>query len=129
MAFESDLSGGSVEVFVRPFPDVDSGQNKVSTGGGTEPVWSPRGDEIFYVAGDQLMSVPVSRSAGGLQIGKPVPLFDVSPYFFGGLGRNYDVDPDGRRFWMVKNPAGLQLQSEPITIVVNWFEELRARVR
>ncbi|HUF23132.1 MAG TPA: protein kinase [Vicinamibacterales bacterium] len=129
MAFESDLSGGRFEVFVRPFPDVDAWQSKVSTEGGEEPVWSPDGREIFYLAGGKLMAVRVTRAAGGIELEKPVALFDIAPYFFGGVGRNYDVTPDGRRFVMVKNPVGGPAQSTPITIVMNWIEELRSKVK
>ena len=129
MAYESDQTGGQREVFLRPFPDVHGGQSKVSTSGGTEPAWSPLGNEIFYIANNQLMAVPVTHTAEGAQVGKPVRLFGTGDYFFGGLGRNYDVSPDGRRFWMVKNPVGPQARSTPISIIINWTEELKARVK
>jgi len=129
MLFESDLSGGRVDVFVRPFPDVDRFQTKVSLEGGQEPVWSPTGREIFYLAGTKLMAVPAAITATGLELGKPEPVFDTARYFFGGAGRNYDVAPDGRRFVMVRNSDGEQARSQPITIVLNWVEELRARIR
>lgn len=59
MAFESDLSG-QLEVYVRPFPDVDSRQWPVSTAGGGEPLWAATGREIIYVSPDGwLTSVPV----------------------------------------------------------------------
>jgi serine/threonine-protein kinase len=129
MVFESDLSGGRFEIFVRPFPNVDGAQIKVSTEGGAEPVWSRDGREIFYVAADKLMAVPVTIRPGGLELGKPAVLFDVSPYFFGGLGRNYDVAGDGRRFVMVKDPAGDFNSSRPVTVVLNWIDELRGRLK
>lgn len=128
MAFESDLSGGRYEVFIRPFPNVDAEQLKVSMEGGSEPVWSPQGREIFYLAGSKLMSVPVTRGHG-LELGKPVALFDVGQYFFGGVGRNYDVSPDGKRFVMIRQPATQVSLSPPITFILNWIEELRARVK
>ena len=43
-------------------------------------------------------------------------------------GRNYDVSPDGRRFLMLKmGAAGASAQDPParITVVENWFEELK----
>jgi Tol biopolymer transport system component len=128
MAFESDHSG-RFEVYVRPFPDVDSGQWPVSTAGGQEPVWSPTGREIFYVSDDnRMMAVPVSMTRGFVAE-KPVTLFDAKPYFFGGQGRNYDVTNDGQRFVMVKNPVNASGRSTPINIVLNWAEELRGKVK
>jgi serine/threonine-protein kinase len=66
MAFESDLSG-KVEVYVRPFPDVNSRQWPVSTAGGSEAVWAPKTRELFYVSADsKLMACrcsPVRSSA------------------------------------------------------------------
>ena len=128
MVFESDMSGGRMEVFARPFPNVDAAQLKVSIDGGEEPMWSPDGREIFYVAQGKLMSVAATSGGGTLELGKPVALFDVTPYFFGGIGRNYDITPDGRRFVMVKEAADGPNRVVPITIVLNWIEELRARM-
>lgn len=129
MLFESDQTGGQREVFLRPFPDVNARQIKVSTNGGSEPVWSPRGREIFFIANDQVMVVPVTQTAGDVQVGKPVPLFSTKTYFFGGTGRNYDVTPDGQRFWMVKNPESAQTGARPLSIVLNWTQELLTRVK
>jgi serine/threonine-protein kinase len=129
ITFESDLTDGRPEIFVRPFPNVDAAQFRVSTAGGTEPVWSPDGREIFYLSAGKLMAVRVATSASGLQLEKPEALFDTSTYFFGGAGRNYDVTPDGKRFIMIKTLDEQRDQRSPITIVVNWIEELRDRVR
>ena len=127
MVFESDLSGGRFEVFIRPFPDVDRVQVKISTDGGQEPVWSPTGREIFYLSNGRLMSVPVTITATGVDVGRATSLFQTTSYFFGGIGRNYDVSADGRRFVMVKSGAGDSARSAPITMVLNWAEEVRAR--
>jgi len=129
MAFESDLSGGRLEVFVRPFPNVEGTQQKVSIEGGAEPLWSSDGRELFYLADNKLMSVGVTQNGESLDFGKPVPLFDTGAYYFGGAGRNYDAAPGGKRFVMVKNAVGEPGRSQPLTIVVHWLEELRARVK
>ena len=49
MAYESNESG-EWEIYVRPFPDVDSGRWQISTQGGVQPVWSANGRELFYRA-------------------------------------------------------------------------------
>ncbi len=38
---------------------------------------------------------------------------------------NYDIHPDGERFAMIK-PA--EEQSSRLVVVLNWFEELKAKV-
>jgi serine/threonine-protein kinase len=49
IAYQSTESGQS-EIYVRPYPNVNDGRWQVSTGGGTLPTWSRRGDELFYAA-------------------------------------------------------------------------------
>jgi hypothetical protein len=73
-------------------------------------------------------SAPVTPSAGrGLTVGAPIALFPVSAYFFGGIGRNYDISPDGKRFVMFKNPPTATGGSAPIMVVLNWLEDVKAR--
>ncbi len=45
----SSTESGREEVIVRPFPNVEGGRIAVSTAGGTSPVWSDDGSELFYV--------------------------------------------------------------------------------
>ena len=54
----------------------------------------------------------------------PKVLLDAAPYFFGGVGRNYDVSPDGKRFVMVKNPVTAAASAAPLMFVLNWTTEL-----
>jgi Tol biopolymer transport system component len=48
IAYYSDESG-TFQVYVRPYPDVNSGRWQVSGDGGILPKWSPNGRELFYV--------------------------------------------------------------------------------
>ena len=61
--------------------------------------------------------------------GNAVKLFD-GPWFFGPIGRSYDVAADGKRFLMIKTTAGANERVTPtsITVVLNWTEELKARL-
>jgi len=124
MAYQANLSGRE-EIFVRPFPDAESGgQWQLSQAGGVKPVWSRDGREVFYAGADgQFMVVPV-QSGDAFVAGRPAALFDASAYYFGAPGRNHDVSRDGKRFVMIK-PLALETSASPITIVVNWFEELK----
>lgn len=48
IAYQSQESSAD-QIFVRPFPDVQTGRWQVSTSGGRHPVWSRNGRELFYV--------------------------------------------------------------------------------
>jgi serine/threonine-protein kinase len=127
MAYQSDLQG-RMDIWVRPFPDVNAGQVLVSTNGGSEPVWAPSGRELFYLSPDnKIMSVAVTA---GKELVPEAPkiLLDAAPYFFGGVGRNYDISPDGKRFVMVKNAVTSAPSATPLMFVLNWTTEL-ARVK
>ena len=47
LAYVSDESG-KTEVYVRPFPSVDSAKFAISVGGGLEPLWRRDGAELFF---------------------------------------------------------------------------------
>jgi hypothetical protein len=128
IAYISDESHKN-EVYVRPFPDVENGKRwQVSTNGGGSPLWSPKGNELFYRRGDDVMAVSIKTDTGFDVIGTPRPLFH-GPY-----AAQWDISrPDGKRFLTMK-PAGTRGEdtgaegSEKINIVLNWIDELKQRV-
>ena len=135
LAFESDESGRA-EVYVRPFPNVDDGRWQVSAAGGTRPVWARSGRELFYLdSNGMLTSAPVEPTTSTFAAGNPVKVLATRYYpGFTELGldlRGYDVSPDGKRFLMLKDPpAESTAQAAPASMVVvlNWIEELKARI-
>lgn len=136
LAYQSNNSG-SVEVYLRPFPNVKDRLWAVSSGGGTEPLWSRDSRELFYRSATGAV-MRVSITAQSLTpLGTPTQLFEASSYALGGRGefagllrRTYDVSPDGRRFLMIKNGDAPATTASPerIVLVQNWFEELKAKL-
>ena len=128
LAYEANDSG-QFEIYVRPFPEVNSGHWQVSTGGGTRPLWAPNGQELFYVApSGALMRVGVDRSQTWTAT-TPTKLIKEG-YFTvegGNPGRTYDISPDGQRFLMIKPGGGPDQTAAPTSLVVvqNWTEELK----
>ena len=122
VAYVSDESGRE-EVLAIPM----SGKGErtfVSINGGSSPVWSRDGKELFYRAGDALMSVTVSTT-GALTLGERRKLIDLTGYDSGDF-RDFDVSTDGQRFLLIyTDPA---LRPTRLDIIVNWVEELRARL-
>jgi serine/threonine protein kinase len=128
VAYGSDESG-RMEVYVRPFPGP-GGKWQVSTDGGSEMVWSPKGNELFYRTGarrEKMMAVDV-QTQPIFTAGKPRLLFE-GPYIAAtggggaGAGATYSVSPDGQRFLMTKAPDQRQAALTQINVVLNWFEE------
>jgi eukaryotic-like serine/threonine-protein kinase len=128
LAYESDASG-RFEIYVRPFPNVDAGQWLISTAGGTRPLWSPNGPELFYVApGGAIMASRVHPRDGAWSADRPMKIID-GRYATEGVRdrRSYDVSPDGRRFLMIKQ-ATEDVTAPQIVVVHNWLEELKRLV-
>jgi eukaryotic-like serine/threonine-protein kinase len=121
MAYASDESG-QMHVYVRPFPGPDRRWH-VSTQGGTQPLWSRNGKEIFYRVGNKMMVVDVSAGVD-LILSQPRQLFEQRYVFQNVSLANYDVSPDGQRFVMVRDEAG----SGRLNVVLNWTEELKRLV-
>jgi serine/threonine-protein kinase len=129
LAYQSDESGRE-EVYVRPFPKVDTALHLVSSGGGTRPLWSRDGRELFYLMlPGTIMAVPVSTAAD-IAFGKPEPVVKGT-FSVPQLGRTYDVSADGQRFLLLKDaptPDGRKPAAPELHVVLNWHEELKRLV-
>jgi Tol biopolymer transport system component/tRNA A-37 threonylcarbamoyl transferase component Bud32 len=129
IAYRSTESGPT-EVYVRPFPNVADGRWVVSNGGGSDPVWSPAGDELFFRSGGWMIALPVSFTPG-FSFGQPRRLFE----FPAGVRENssaqrFDVTRDGKRFLMIRDASADEGRgSRPsIVLVTNFMHEVRAKV-
>ena len=129
IAYESNESGDRFEIFLRPFPNVSGRREKVSIDGGRFPMWGPKGSgELFYVdlnGGMMAASVKLSPS---LSLGRVTKLFDWEKPPRGTSGRRYDISPVDGRFLMTKPATAGSDGAINISVVLNWFEELRERV-
>jgi dipeptidyl aminopeptidase/acylaminoacyl peptidase len=118
VAYTSDESGRT-EVYAIPFSGSGD-RMTVSTDGGTGPVWSRDGKELFYRAGDDLVSVEVLSTAP-LKLGSRKKLLDVSAYepaYF----HDFDVSADGKRFLFIRSEP--DARPTRIDVILNWFPEL-----
>jgi len=121
LAYLSNESG-RMEVYVRPMPGPGA-RVQISTDGGSEPMWSPTGQEVFYRAGGKLMAAHIAWRGDAATVTRSA-LFDDS-YTSGGLGHaGYSVAPDGNHFVFMKSAAG---DSKAI-VTLNWFEEVQQRM-
>ena len=93
----------------------------VSLAGGNGPVWSRDGKELFYRAGDDLMSIGVQTS-GALILGTRHKVLSLAGFDVGAF-REFDVAADGQKFLLIRT----ETDSRPLRldVVLNWFDDLR----
>ena len=97
----------------------------MSLDGGTEPVWSPTGREIFYRNGDRMMAATV-RTVSGFEVGARAQLFEGAYDAVPQQITNYDVTRDGRTFVMLQQ---LQGTAQSVFVTLNWFDQHPVRRR
>ncbi|HUF76055.1 MAG TPA: protein kinase [Longimicrobiales bacterium] len=126
LAYVSDESG-SDEVYVTEFPEPRS-RTKISTGPARSPVWSPSGEELFYMRADggAILAVAVTTSP---TFSASAPRVLVQGDFHSGFphGRAFDVAPSGNRF-IVSQLVGEPQGAPRIEVVLGWLDEVRRRL-
>ena len=121
VAFESDESGRP-EIYIESYPGARA-RWPVSVQGGTEPMWSADGRELFYRSDRRMMVVKVDTEQPGLTLGIPELLFEVSAETSRLMGASsYDVHPDGTRFLMIQDAQ--ELTGYQLRLVLNWTRAL-----
>ena len=116
VAYVSSLSSRD-EVYVTSFPRPGA-RIQISSSGGTSPVWSPDGRELFFQAGDDVMAVRIDDSAG-LRVISREPLFS-GPYLQYRWFSQFTMHPDGENFIMIKNP-----RRGDVEVITEWSQELQ----
>ena len=126
LAYASEESGTS-EIYVRPFPDAASARWQVSAAGGTDPVWSRSGRELFYLSSqNEMTSVEVAPGAA-FSFSPPRRLFSTAPYTPIIPVPSFDVTPDGKRFLLLRETT--PTDRNELIVVQNWVEEMKERAR
>jgi Tol biopolymer transport system component len=144
--------GRLLDLYVSSYPVGSGGRQRVTTGGTAHPVWVRKGSEIVFwsFAGRPMFNVgttPIGTEAAvfalpivtepALTRRNPVQLFRASLverlFFTSRGGRNYDVSSDGQRIVVPSLPQAASLAEQAaaplrIHVVLNWFEEIKARV-
>jgi Tol biopolymer transport system component len=121
IAYTTDETG-TVEVFVDSFPAL-SARLQISTGGGHTPRWGGNG-ELYFVAGDRLMTVRLSGTPPAV-VTAAAPLFSLREAGLIALPNSFDVDGSGRLLMLrgTPRPDGPPL----VTIVTGILPQLRPR--
>lgn len=117
LAYTSDATGTN-EIYVQPYPGP-GGAVRVSRNGGSDPLFSTDGHELYYWEATQLMAVSI-ESGTTFSRNPPKLLFDSGNLHV--LPGIYDVSPNGR-FLMIRPSDKVPIPS-PITLIANWTASL-----
>lgn len=124
LAYSSNESG-RFQIYVQPFPGPGS-RTQVSGEGGSWPVWSRKGDELFYSGGHDYFGQHDFISVG-VVLGSSFEVTRERKLFGGGFAEGFDVAPDGQSFYVMEmrriHSSGMRIQ-----VVLNWSEELERLV-
>jgi serine/threonine-protein kinase len=120
-------------VFVQPFPATGARYQVPSQVLDFHPVWGTKGSELLYVpsAASGQLAVTSFSTKPSVTFGSPETLpARVTGNRLSGAARAWDVLPDGRMVGLVQpaEPDSSAAAAPQFRVVLNWFEELKARV-
>lgn len=126
----SSTDSGTYHVYVRAFPD-NGGKWPVSNQGGTQPMWSRTGRELFFRSqDDQIMVAGYTVNGDSFVPDKPRVWSEKRTANFGNLVPTADLAPDGKRIAAImfsERPEDQQSRHHVI-FLENFFDEVRRRV-
>ncbi len=106
---------GRREVYIAAFADAGP-RHRVSTNGGTAPRWRADGSELFFVAGDEMVTaVEIAGGTAG-PLGQRTTLFPSNRRFNREGG--FDVAPDGQTF-IINTPVD-ENNAAALSVIINW---------
>ena len=122
IAYESDESGLS-QIYVRPFPNIDSGRWQISYEIGFQPMWSPASDELFFMNNDNRLHSARIAPGASFVAGPAKPIGNLT-FFAAVVPRTFDISRDGKRFLVIRGIEEANWQAV-VTVVQNWAQELK----
>ena len=124
LAYVSTLTGGGLEVWVRPYPGPGTA-TRVSRDGGEQPVWGPGDEELYYLEGNKMMAAKF-HTEPNFRFEAPTTLFEGGYSHILQAAPTYDVGPDG--LFVMAKPSGGEESGRELIVVLNWFDELERLV-
>ena len=136
----SERSGTEVYVYVQPFPATGS-RYQISQSGenGHHPMWSRDQKELLYVPLVGQLAARSVTTGPTFAFGNPVQIPRTFPVAAPTTPRTFDITPDRRVVGVIASspsPDGrgggsgaASAAALEVVVVLNWFEELKARVK
>jgi hypothetical protein len=110
------IVAGNPEVVLRRYPATEA-RWQVSSGGGSWPRWSSKGDRVYYITADAIYDVAVTTSGETLTLSRPhrlfarrAPVTEIGP-------NGFDVASDDR--FLLLEPVASSTE-RLVHVVLNW---------
>ena len=128
MAYSSRESG-TEQVYVRAFPD-GGGKWQISDSGGTWPMWSRNGRELFFETLDNQIMVAAYVVKGDSFAADKPRMWSKKQLGTSGGRKNVDLAPDGKRIvtLMPVETEDAQRAQSHVTFLENFVDDLRRKV-
>jgi protein kinase-like protein/WD40 repeat protein len=128
LAYVSDESG-TFQTYVRAFPDSGS-KVQISNSGGTYPMWSRSGRELFFETLDNHIFAAAYTVKGDAFVADKPRMWSETP--IAGVvntAKSVDLAPDGKRIVALMRAAtgDAQQVKNHVVFLLNFFDELRRR--
>ena len=130
VAYSATEAGAVTSIYVQPMPPTGAKHVLVRPQRASphHPIWSPDGAALYYVPAPGVFERVTVSTHPTFGFGNPE---SVHRSFQGGppgSRRHYDMMPDGRILGLVTpGQTGAENPVVEIFVVLNWFEELKAR--
>ena len=124
------IIGEGSAVFVQPFPPTGASYQVTKETDGHHAAWTPDGKELSYVPSPSRFATISVTMQPSFTFSTPTPMPPPGTMAPSTAPRNYDITHDGKRFIGVLAAGATQggTSTPQIQVVLNWFEELKARV-
>ncbi|MFI5251685.1 MAG: protein kinase [Bacteroidota bacterium] len=120
IAYVSNESG-DYEVYIKSAVKTETQSWKISSAGGYFPCWAGSSNELCYVSSEnKMMLVTLRYKDKMVEVASIHSLFSVPAFL-----ESYDISPNGKT--MVINRSLEMQKSAPLTMLVNWQEELKQK--
>jgi Tol biopolymer transport system component len=129
LAYASDESG-TFQTYVRAFPDA-GGKWQISNSGGTYPMWSRSGRELFFETLDNhIFAVGYTVKGDAFVADKPRVWSETPIAGVVNTAKSVDLAPDGKRIVALMQATTGDAQQQVknhVVFLLNFFDELRRR--
>jgi serine/threonine-protein kinase len=123
IAYVSNETGKS-EIYVLSYPGAGD-KKPISTGGGSSPVWSRDGRQLYYHLADKIMAVDITTQPA-FRAGTPRVVAE-GLRISSRSARNFDVAADGR-ILIAQSPEKAEEERAQFRVVQNFAAEVRRRL-